>query len=241
MSQHSNMPPSRRRSGGGSHRAERGSRGGRAGRAVIEIVVVLVLALLVSLLLRQFVVQVYSIPSRSMEETLDVGDRIVVNRIPGVGKDVERGDVVVFSDELGWLPASTNEGSALSKVGRFIGLLSSNGEEVLVKRIIGVGGDTVSCCTADGLLEVNGVPIKEPYLPAGEVPSAQEFTVTVPDGKYWVMGDNRSGSADSRAHYFDNEDPFVDRSSLIGRVWGVVWPFDHWSAVSHREAFDGVS
>lgn len=211
-------------------------------QVVTEIVIVLVLALLVSILLRQFVVQVYSIPSRSMENTLDVGDRIAVNRIPVTGKDIKRGDVVVFADDKGWLPEGLAEsGSFFDQIGRFMGLLSSNGEEVLVKRVIGVGGDTVSCCNAEGKLEVNGVPIDETYLPAGMAPSAQEFSVTVPEGKYWVMGDNRSGSADSRAHYFKNEDAFVDRESMIGRVWSVVWPINHWSIVSHREAFAGVS
>ncbi|WP_350258946.1 signal peptidase I [Scrofimicrobium sp. R131] len=208
---------------------------------VREVLIVLILALVISTLLRHFVVQVYSIPSPSMVPTLQVGDRIVVDRIPGSGKDIHRGDVVVFEDSQGWM-ASADQGrtSFLRPIGEFLGLVPANGEQIIVKRVIGVGGDQVACCTAEGQLTVNGTPISEEYLPDGEVPSRDEFEVTVPEGHYWVMGDNRSHSADSLYHYQRGEQPFIADQDVIGRVWSVIWPVNHWSSVSHRDAFADV-
>ncbi|MSS85188.1 signal peptidase I [Actinomycetaceae bacterium WB03_NA08] len=212
----------------------------RIGRGLMEVLIVLVLATVTSMVIRFFVLQVYSIPSSSMTTTLQVGDRIVVNRLPVLGKQIERGDVVVFSDDNHWL---NNDGSPLGmwqQVGQFMGIVPANGEDVLVKRVIGMGGDTVECCTDAGEITVNGVPITEDYLIEGARPADTEFSVVVPEGKVWVMGDNRQHSADSLYHFNNGGDAFVDESAVIGRVWGVAWPLNHWSSVGSRKTFDDV-
>lgn len=210
-------------------------------RALKEIGIIIVAALLLSTFIRFFVVQVYSIPSGSMLNTLQINDRIAVNRLPSFGKDIERGDVVVFSDDNNWLTDDGSTQTVWQTVGRFLGIFPANGEEVLVKRVIGLSGDTVECCTEEGQLTVNGVPIDEPYLIEGATASEQEFAVTVPAGTLWVMGDNRPGSADSRAHLTQGDAAFVPKDAVIGKVWGVIWPFSHWSGVSDRDAFAGLS
>lgn len=207
----------------------------------LEILIVLALAVGVSTLIRQFVFQIYSIPSQSMEQTLQVGDRIIVNRVPGAGKDIKRGDVVVFQDAKGWLSDDLLSGNSVARsIGEFLGVIPANGEQVIVKRVIGTAGDSVSCCTADGKLEVNGVAVNEPYLAAGEKPSENPFSVVVPEGSIWVMGDNRSHSADSRAHLNKGNTSFINVSDVIGKVQWVAWPTSHWSSVAHREAFANV-
>lgn len=206
-------------------------------RWVREGLLVLLLALIISTLLRQFVIQVYSIPSESMVPTLNVGDRILVNRIPGSGKNVERGDVVVFEDSQGWMSALPEEDQSFFRpVGEFLGIVPGDGRQIIVKRVIGVGGDTVTCCSPEGQLEVNGVPLDEEYAGA----TSADFSVVVPDGSYWVMGDNRANSADSLYHYRAGDTPFVSHEDVVGRVSSVIWPFTHWSAVARREVFDAV-
>lgn len=206
----------------------------------MEVGFVLLLALVLSTLLRLFVVQVYSIPSASMEDTLQVGDRIAVNRLPYLGKKVERGDVIVFQDSQRWMGTGTSANPNLAhSVGEFLGLVPSDGKQVIVKRVIAVGGDSVECCTADGKLSVNGQPIDETYLAQGVESSETEFNVVVPDSHYWVMGDNRANSGDSRYHQAEGT-AFIDAQDVIGRAQWVIWPFNRWSSVPHREIFDNV-
>lgn len=207
---------------------------------LMEVVVVLVLALALSAVLRHFVLQVYSIPSESMMNTLQVGDRILVNRLPVIGKDVERGDVIVFQDQENWmadLPEA--EIPALRAAGEFLGLLPTDGKQVIVKRVIGVGGDEVSCDGNGEPIKVNGQAIDEPYIAPWAVPATEEFSIVVPEGHYWVMGDNRQNSADSLHHLAEGTE-FIEDDAVIGRVQWVVWPFAHWSTVPHREAFADV-
>lgn len=209
-------------------------------RLLREILIVLVLALILSIFVRHFVVQVYSIPSESMENTLMTGDRILVNRIPVVGKQVERGDVVVFNDTLGWMsPRQDNEDGVLSDIGVFLGLIPADGNRVMVKRVVAVGGDTVGV-TESGQLEVNGITIDEPYVANGALPSRMKEEVVVPEGYYWVLGDNRDHSADSSYHYAFGDDAFISADDVIGKVQWVIYPVSHWSSVSHREAFADV-
>lgn len=212
----------------------------RAVKWVLEIAIVLVGATLIALLLRMFVVQVYQIPSSSMEDTLQVGSRIAVNRLPGLGTDVERGDVVVFEDSLGWLGDVDPESeSPLRPVAEFLGLVPKDGSQVVVKRVIGVGGDTVACCDAEGRLTVNGAPIDETYV-KGPLGSSGEFSVVIPEDSLWVMGDNRSNSADSLYHYSHGTPAFVSEDSVIGRAWAEIWPFDRWSTLGARDVFSEV-
>lgn len=193
-----------------------------------EVVIVLVSALAISLVLKTFLIQPFYIPSVSMETTLDVGDRIVVNKLAPGPFDIERGDIVVFLDPGGWLagePVPTL--SPVEKALTWVGLLPENAGQHLVKRVIGVAGDHVVCCDDAGQITVNGVPIDEPYVIDGAVPSEKPFDVVVPEGHLWVMGDNRPQSADSRYHEDLPGQGFVPISNVVGRVFVILWPFDH--------------
>ena len=187
----------------------------RAGglRWLRDLVVIVLVALLVSWGVRTFLVRSFSIPSASMEQTLLIGDRILVNElVPGV-MDLHRGDVVVFEDPGGWLAAGEGDD--------------------LVKRVIGLPGDTVSCCDSEGRLRVNGEPLDEPYLdvPEGDPASLTPFEVTVPDGALWVMGDNRERSADSRSHVTGPYEGFVPLDHVVGRATVVFWPLGRWAVL----------
>lgn len=208
---------------------------------LLELLIIFAGAAVIAVLLRMFVVQVYQIPSESMNNTLQSGSRIAVNRIPVLGKEVERGDVVVFEDTEGWMEQVPAGGSnPIRAIGEFLGLVPPDGEQVLVKRIIGTGGDTVSCCDVDGRLQVNGVSIDEPYLLEPETRSTPEFSVVVPEGRLWVMGDNRSNSADSVYHYFKGDEATIDESAVIGRAWAEIWPVSEWSSLGNRNVFAAV-
>ena len=204
----------------------------RKGSIFRELPFLVVVALVVSLLVKTFIVQFFYIPSGSMENTLQIQDRVAVNRLPFTSKNISRGDVVVFRDPANWLPeASDNSSSpiiAKIKTGLVaVGVLPNPAKQYLVKRVIGVAGDHVVCCTKDGLLTVNGTPITEPYIYAGNVPSNMNFDITVPKKKIWVMGDHRGASADSRFHQDDINKGMVPLSRVTGRVFAVIWPLKH--------------
>nr|WP_218875684.1 signal peptidase I [Leifsonia naganoensis] len=214
-----------------------------------DVVVIFFVAVLVSFLIKTFVARSFYIPSGSMENTLQINDRIIVNELQPRVFPLQRGDVVVFKDPGGWLPAPAPDNSnALQKgVGAvldFVGLGASDSDQHLVKRLIGLPGDKISCCNALGQMTVNGVPLKEPYvlLPAGvQQVSGKPFEVTVPAGKVWVMGDNRYNSADSRYHMDDPGGGFVPLDDVVGKAFVVSWPLSHWSWLSdYPETFAGV-
>lgn len=210
-------------------------------RWLIEILIIVVGAAILAVLLRMFVVQIYQIPSESMNDTLQIGSRIAVNRVPVVGKQVERGDVVVFQDQQGWLPSTEGSGSGpVRLVGEFLGLVPPGGEQIVVKRIIGVGGDTVSCCDAQGNLMVNGVSVQEPYLRNPGSAATASFEITVPEGYLWVMGDNRQNSADSLYHYLAGQEAFIPEHAVIGKAMWEIWPLTEWSSLSSRTTFKDV-
>jgi signal peptidase I len=200
------------------------------GSLLKELPILVVVALVVSLVIKSFLVQFFYIPSGSMENTLQIKDRVAVNKLPFLSKNIKRGDVVVFRDPDNWLPEiidySTNQYVTKAKSALVaVGVLPNPAKQYLVKRVIGVGGDRVICCTKDGNLSVNDVEIIEPYIFAGNKPSEMKFDVTVPKGKLWVMGDHRGASADSRYHQEDINNGFVPESKVTGRVVGVIWPF----------------
>ncbi len=207
----------------------------------LEILLILVGAVILAVILRMFVVQVYQIPSASMEETLHNGSRIAVNRLPVIGKQIERGDVIVFSDQEQWLTATDVEDrDFLREVGEFLGIVPADGKQVLVKRVIGLPGDSVECCDAEGRLSVNGVVVDEPYVVTTDVAAPSEFSVMVPEGRVWVMGDNRLNSADSLYHYNRGEQGFVSTDAIIGKAFWEIWPISDWSGLGDRSVFSQV-
>ena len=194
---------------------------------VIRLVLVVAVVILVPALLRSYVGQIYEIPSGSMERTLRDGDKVAV---PMYGSDnVERGDVIVFSDPDDWLHVKEPTGlrGATQRLMVSVNLLPENTGHHLVKRVIGVGGDHV-VADGKGTLTVNGVAIKEPYVKDGQSSSLTSFDVTVPQGYVWVMGDNRSNSADSRYHRDDAHGGFVPLKNVVG-VAKVVFQWTHLS------------
>lgn len=165
-----------------------------------------------------------------MENTLQIQDRVAVNKLPILSKTINRGDVVVFRDPANWLPEPLPEGgNAVSKKVReglvAVGVLPNPAKQYLVKRVIGIAGDNVICCDDKGFLTINGKKAVEPYIFEGNKPSELDFNVTVPEGKVWVMGDHRGASSDSRYHQEDVNNGMIPLSKVTGRVFGIIWPF----------------
>ena len=190
-------------------------------------VLLLALALLLADRHQGLFVQAFYIPSASMEPQFIQNDRILVQKVSyWGGGSPERGDIVVFEDPGGWLDAaqsSTPPSSPVTKVLEMFGLYPTGGH--LVKRVIGVGGDRVVCCDKQGRITVNGHALDEKsYLPKGVAPSTIKFDVKVPKGHLWVMGDNRSASADSRGHMGNPGGGFVDDDLVVGKVFALIWP-----------------
>jgi signal peptidase I len=178
-----------------------------------------------------------------MENTLQIDDRVAVNRIPFIANDIKRGDVVVFRDPDNWLPAADLGDSPfviakLKSALVAVGVLPNPAKQYLVKRVVGVAGDRVICCNNNGKLTVNGKEMNEPYIFAGNVPSDMNFDVTVPKGKLWVMGDHRGASADSRFHQEDINKGFVPLNRITGRVLAVIWPIKNISLVPNVDALN---
>jgi len=204
-----------------------------AGRAlwrfVREIVIILVVALGLSFLVRTFIVQAFYVPSQSMEDTLMPNDRILASKLSTRFAGVDRGQIVVFRDPGDWLDAAQKKSpGGLAGLLEWVGLLPSNTGDDLVKRVIGVGGDHVRCCSTDGRIVLNGVPLTEPYIKPGDTTDDVRFDVTVPQGRIFVMGDNRNASADSRYHLNENQGT-VPVDNVVGRVVLTVWPVSAFS------------
>ncbi|WP_171908893.1 signal peptidase I [Streptomyces nanshensis] len=209
-----------------------------------ELPVLIGIALILALLIKTFLVQAFSIPSNSMQNTLQVGDRVLVDKLtPWFGSEPERGEIVVFHDPGGWLneapvPQPSGIGGAIQTVLSGIGLMPSASEQDLIKRVIAVGGDRVQC-KRGGPVEVNGKPLDEKYLFPGNTPCDDKpfGPVEVPVGKMWVMGDHRQDSLDSRYHQkLDNG--MIPTEQVVGRALVVAWPVTRWSALPVPDTFD---
>jgi len=212
----------------------------RKGSVLREFPILVIVALAVSLLIKTLLVQFFFIPSGSMENTLQIQDRVAVNKLPFVSKNISRGDVVVFRDPSNWLPEPFvgDENKIVSKVKEglvLVGVLPNPAKQYLVKRVLGVAGDEVICCTKSGKVTINGKVAVEPYIFAGNKPSELKFNVTVPEGKIWVMGDHRSASADSRYHQDDVNNGFVPVSRITGRAYAIIWPIKNIGIISSQD------
>ena len=205
-----------------------------------EFAIIILIALLVSWTLKTFVIRSFHIPSASMEQTLQVGDRVMVNQL--FFNDIQRGDVIVFDDPGGWLAPGISEQYKPNPVLVFLGLQPADAGTQLIKSVIGVGGDTVECCDDEGRILVNGQPVNEAsYLHPDVVPSEVPFSVTVPEDHYWVMGDNRSNSLDSRYNTDSSGGAYVPGSGVVGEVFVINWPMDRlrWMGTS-EPTFDAI-
>jgi signal peptidase I len=208
----------------------------KKGSLLKELPILIVVALVVSLFIKSFLVQFFYIPSGSMENTLQIQDRVAVNKVPFISDNIKRGDIVVFRDPNNWLPENVeNSSNSLTAKAKSllvtVGVLPNPAKQYLVKRVVGVAGDRVVCCTEGKKLSINGVEVTEPYIYGGDAPSDMKFDVTVPEGKLWVLGDHRAASADSRYHQEDINSGFVPLKSVSGRVVAVIWPFKNFTYV----------
>ena len=196
-----------------------------------ELPILVIIALVLAFVLKTFLIQAFYIPSGSMENTLQVGDRVMVNKLAYTFGDIQRGDIVVFSGVDSWDPeiqvadSGNPVTSALRSVAGAFGFASPN-EKDYIKRVIGLPGDHVECCDKQGQIMVNGIPLDEDgYVFQGNKPSEDNFDIWVPEDRIWVMGDHRAASADSRAHISDPGGGAIPIDSVVGRAFVVIWPF----------------
>ena len=217
-----------------------------------ELPFLILIALVLALLIKTFLVQAFYIPSGSMEDTLKVGDRVLVNKLIYRIRSVHRGEVVVFRGPESWQdtpefqanPPSNPLAKFFNDIGSALGVAAPSDKD-FIKRVIGVGGDRVVCCDVDGRITVNGYAlVEDSYLfPGTKRGSDQSFDVTVPKGRLWVMGDHRGASADSRQHLSDGQSGTIPTGNVIGRAFVKVWPPGDWGTLGVPETFgqDGLA
>jgi signal peptidase I len=195
-----------------------------------ELPILLGVAIVVALVVRTFVIQTYYIPSGSMEHTLELNDRVLVNKLVYNFSEPVRGEIIVFKAPESWR--------------------SNFEDDEFIKRVIAVGGDHVVCCDDEGRITVNGVPLDESdYVYVNEFTgdqdpaSSDEFDIVVPDGRLWVMGDHRSASGDSRERYVKTGDvraSTIAVDKVIGKAFVLFWPFGNFTWFEVPETFEDV-
>ena len=197
-----------------------------------ELPILVVIALALALIIKTYAFQAYYIPSGSMQNTLAIGDKVLVNKIIYHLRSIHRGDVVVFNGQGSWNPgpAPTTPNPFDRLYHAVIGLFgAAPGQTDYIKRVIGIPGDHVACCDARGRVTVNGVPLSEKsYLYPGNAPSSMRFSITVPPGRLWVMGDHRAVSDDSREHQGFPGAGTIPENEVVGRAFWIVWPPSRW-------------
>jgi signal peptidase I len=206
-----------------------------------DLAVIVVAALALTILLKAFVVQVFSIPSGSMENTLLPGDRILVSKVVYKFRSIDRGDIVVFGGAGSWDPPTPPPSNWFTGLwSDAINLVGIAGPETdYIKRVIGIPGDHVACCNAKGQVTVNGVPLSESsYVYPGDAPSEVRFNITVPPGRLWVMGDNRGDSDDSRFRANDPGGGTIPESAVVGRAFLIIWPLSRISDLPIPNTFE---
>ena len=216
----------------------------KRGSFLRELPFLILIALVLALLIKTFLVQAFYIPSGSMENTLHIGDRVLVNKLVYRIRDVHRGEIIVFRGPSSWQDnpefQTSEPGNPISKffhdIGSALGVAAPSSKD-FIKRVIGVAGDHVVCCDTQGHITVNGHPLTEPYLYPGAKPSETNFDVTVPKGRLWVMGDHRNMSADSRSHISDGNEGTVPTGNVIGRAFIRVWPPSDWGTLGVPSTF----
>ena len=207
-----------------------------------ELPILIAIALLLAVVIKTYFIQAFWIPSGSMENTLLINDRVLVNKVIYHIRGIHRGDIVVFNGDGSWDPGTipTNGNIFQQFANGFSSMFGfGNSGDILIKRVIGLPGDRVACCDADGRVTVNDVPLNEQsYLYPGSAPSAERFNITVPSGRLWVMGDNRFSSDDSRDHQGDPGGGTIPESAVIGRAFIIIWPPSRWSILPIPATFE---
>ena len=201
-----------------------------------------VIALLLAVVIKTYAIQAFFIPSGSMENTLEINDRVLVNKLVYDVRGIHRGDIVVFNGDGSWDPGTVpKDTNFLVKFADGFASMFGFGHpgDILIKRVIGLPGDQVACCDAQGRVTVNGVPLTEQsYLYPGDTPSEIRFNILVPPGQLWVMGDHRLISDDSRDHLGDPGGGTVPESAVIGRAFVIIWPPSRWRMLPIPSTFE---
>jgi signal peptidase I len=233
-------PPGGKAASGGSKPAARRARRKRSFWREFPILVVV--ALLLAVVIKTYAIQAFFIPSGSMENTLEINDRVLVNKIVYDVRSIHRGDIVVFNGDGSWDPGTvpTDTNFVVMFAQGFASMFGfGHPGDILIKRVIGLPGDRVACCDAEGLVTVNSVPLTEQsYLYPGDAPSEIRFNIVVPPGRLWVMGDHRLISDDARDHLGDPGGGTIPESAVIGRAFVIIWPLSRWRILPIPATFE---